>query len=148
MATHDIRTHDRDSLARFLRWFSIGLGTAELVAPGALRRVIGGGDRRVIRLMGLRELAHGAGILTSPRPTGWVWSRVGGDALDLAALGLVARHGQVRTFAAIANVLPGLRRADGQVPDRRGDEQGLDDSLRPVPRAPLSPSAAPADRRR
>jgi uncharacterized membrane protein len=105
MATHDIRTHDRDSLARFLGWFSIGLGTAELVAPGVLRRVIGGGDRRVIRLMGLRELAHGAGILTSARPTGWVWSRVGGDALDLAALGVVARHGRMRTFGAIANVL-------------------------------------------
>jgi len=106
MATHDIRTHDRDSLARFLGWFSIGLGTAELVAPGALRRAIGGGDRRLIRLMGLRELAHGAGILTSARPTGWVWSRVGGDALDLAGLGTVARHGRVRTFVAIANVLP------------------------------------------
>jgi uncharacterized membrane protein len=106
MATHDIRTHDRDSLARFLGWFSIGLGAAELVAPGALRRVIGGGDRRVIRLMGLRELAHGSGILTSARPTSWVWSRVGGDALDLAGLGLIARHGRARTFVAIANVVP------------------------------------------
>lgn len=106
MATHDIRTHDRDSLARFLGWFSIGLGTAELVAPGAVRRMVGGGDRRLIRLMGLRELAHGAGILTSARPTGWVWSRVAGDALDLGALGIVARRGRARTFAAIANVLP------------------------------------------
>ena len=106
MATHDIRRHDRDSLARFLGWFSIGLGTAELLFPGVVRRAIGGGDRRLIRLMGLRELAHGAGILTSARPTGWVWSRVGGDALDLAALGVIARHGRVRTFAAIANVLP------------------------------------------
>jgi uncharacterized membrane protein len=106
MATHDIRTHDRDSLARFLGWFSIVLGTAELVAPGALGRAIGGGDRRLIRLMGVRELAHGAGILTSARPTGWVWSRVAGDALDLGALGIVARHGRARTFAAIANVLP------------------------------------------
>ena len=106
MTTHELRTHDRDSLARFLGWFSIGLGTAELVAPGALRRVIGGGDRRLIRLMGLRELAHGAGILTSARPTGWVWSRVAGDALDLGALGVVARHGRARTLVAIANVLP------------------------------------------
>jgi uncharacterized membrane protein len=106
MATHDIRTHDRDSLARFLGWFSIGLGAAELAAPRAIRRVIGGGDTRFIRLMGLRELAHGTGILTSARPTGWVWSRVAGDALDLGALGAVARHGQKRTFAAIANVVP------------------------------------------
>lgn len=106
MATHELRTHDRDSLARFLGWFSIGLGAAELLFPGVVRRAIGGGDRRLIRLMGLRELGHGAGILTSARPTGWVWSRVGGDALDLAGLGLVARHGRMRTFAAIANVMP------------------------------------------
>jgi hypothetical protein len=106
MATHDIRTQDRDSLARFLGWFSIGLGAAELAAPAAIRRVIGGGDTRFIRLMGLRELGHGGGILTSARPTGWVWSRVAGDALDLGALALVARHGRKRTFAAIANVLP------------------------------------------
>ena len=106
MATHDLRTQDRDSLARFLGWFSIALGTAELVAPRVLRRVIGGGNPHLIRLMGARELAHGAGILTSARPTGWVWSRVGGDALDVGALALVARRGNKRTFAAIANVLP------------------------------------------
>ena len=106
MATHRLRTHDRDSLARFLGWFSIGLGTAELAAPGLVRRLIGGGDTRVIRLMGLRELAHGAGILTSARPTAGIWSRVAGDALDLAGLGVVARHGLARTFVAIATVLP------------------------------------------
>ena len=106
MATHDIRTQDRDSLARFLGWFSICLGTAQVAAPRALCRLIGGGDARVMRLLGLRELAQGSGILVRPRPTGFLWSRVAGDALDLAGLAVVARHGNKRTFAAIANVLP------------------------------------------
>jgi len=35
-----------------------------------------------------------------------------------------------------------LRRADGQVPDRRADEQGPLDQERPVPRAPLHAAAA------
>jgi uncharacterized membrane protein len=134
MATHDIRTHDRDSLARFLGWFSIGLGTAELAAPGALRRLIGGGDRRVIRLMGLRELAHGAGILTSARPTGWVWSRVGGDALDLAGLGVLARHRRLRTFIAIANALP-IASADVFEARRLTQKQGPPHSGRRIRKA-------------
>jgi uncharacterized membrane protein len=106
MATHEIRTQDRDSLARFLGWFGIGLGTAQLAAPRALCKMIGGGDERVMRVMGLREVAQGSGILTRPRPTGFLWSRVAGDALDLALLGVVARHGNRRTLVAIANVLP------------------------------------------
>jgi uncharacterized membrane protein len=106
MATHDIRRQDRDSLTRFLGWFSIGLGTAQVVAPRALCKAIGGGDVRVMRAMGLRELAQGSGILTRPRPTGFVWSRVAGDAVDLGLLGVVARHGNKRTLASIANVLP------------------------------------------
>src|SRR5947209_1486510 len=112
MATHDIRTQDRDSLARFLGWFSIGLGTAQVAAPKILCRVVGsegkGNAPRFMRLMGLRELTHGTGILIRPRPTGWVFSRIGGDILDLTALGLVLRNGKEtkRTAFAIANVLP------------------------------------------
>jgi hypothetical protein len=36
VATHSIRTRDKDSLAVFLGWFSVGLGTAQLLAPKAL----------------------------------------------------------------------------------------------------------------
>ena len=38
-----------------------------------------------------------------------------------------------------------LRRTDGQVPDRRADEQGHHDPDGPVPRAPLHAAAAAAD---
>ena len=113
MATHDIRTQERDSVARFLGWFSIGLGAREIAAPQLLCRAVGSsGEGRaplVMRAMGVREVAHGTGILLRPRPTGWVWSRVGGDALDLAALGLVAARNpgrRLRTAFALANILP------------------------------------------
>jgi hypothetical protein len=110
MATHEIRTQDRDSLARFLGWFSVGLGTAQVAAPRAMCRLIGAGadgrSPQVMRLMGVREIAQGSGILTRPRPTGFVWSRVVGDVLDLGALALVAINGKERkrTAFAIANV--------------------------------------------
>src|SRR4051794_17786283 len=109
MATQ-VRVRDKDSLAQFLGWFSIGLGSAQLAAPRLLCKIVGAGDEglapRVMRLMGLRELTHGTGILVRPRPTAWVRSRVAGDALDLSLLGLVAvKNRKARTGFAIANVL-------------------------------------------
>jgi uncharacterized membrane protein len=71
-----------------------------------IRKVIGGGNKQFIRVMGLRELGHGTAILTTTRPTIAVWSRVGGDALDAAALAVVARHGKKRTFLALAQLAP------------------------------------------
>jgi hypothetical protein len=35
---------------------------------------------------GLREIACGVGLLSSRRPTTWLWARVAGDAVDLATL--------------------------------------------------------------
>jgi hypothetical protein len=74
-------------LARFLGWFSIGLGLAEVLAPRAVAEVSGVRSRGLLQFYGLREIAAGVGILTSPRPAGWLWGRVAGDALDLATLG-------------------------------------------------------------
>jgi uncharacterized membrane protein len=76
-------------LAYGLGWFGIGLGLMELAAPGRLARMIGVPDdhRTLIRLMGLREIASGVGILTQRASPATVWSRVAGDAVDLALLG-------------------------------------------------------------
>ncbi|HZR96550.1 MAG TPA: hypothetical protein VFA56_12700 [Gaiellaceae bacterium] len=109
MGSLTVRTQDRDSLASFLGWFSIALGAAQIAMPRALCRLVGstgkGSAPAIMRAMGLRELAQGIGILTRPRPTMWLWSRVAGDGLDLAALGLVAaRNRRARTAFAIANV--------------------------------------------
>jgi uncharacterized membrane protein len=99
-----------EKLARGLGWFSIGLGLAEVLAPRGVARVAGvRGNTSLIRLFGLREIASGIGIFMQGRkPAAAVWSRVAGDALDLAALGAAfaspdSNKGKV-TFAT-ANVL-------------------------------------------
>jgi hypothetical protein len=112
MATESIRVRGRDPLAELLGWFSFALGAAEVTAPRAICRLIGAQDESrgplVVRAMGIRELAHGIGILMRPRPRTWLWSRVAGDALDLAALSVVAARNpgrRGRTAFAIASVL-------------------------------------------
>jgi uncharacterized membrane protein len=76
-------------LATGLGWFSIGLGLAEVIAPREMARLAGvrGDHTALVRLLGAREIAHGIGILAQPRPVEAVWSRVAGDAIDLAVLG-------------------------------------------------------------
>lgn len=85
------RTRAGLTLARGLALFSIGLGAAQLLMPDRVARLVGvpatSTARTVMRLMGLREVAHGVGILRSSRPGVWVGSRVAGDALDMGLLG-------------------------------------------------------------
>lgn len=75
------------SLARGLGWFSLGLGAAEILAGGSLSRGVGAsGWAGLTRLFGAREVAAGIGLLAMRRLMPWMWARVAGDALDLAAL--------------------------------------------------------------
>lgn len=111
MATHDLHTQERDGLARFLGWFSVGLGMTQLAAPRVLCRVVGadgrGASPAIMRAMGARELLQGLGILTRTRPTGWMWSRVAGDVLDVAAVALVGvRNRRARSIGVLAGLLP------------------------------------------
>ena len=77
-------------LAKGLGYFSIGLGLMELLMPAQVGEMIGVSNRyrAFLPVLGLREIAHGATILSQQKPTAGVWSRVGGDAIDLAYLGL------------------------------------------------------------
>ena len=79
-------------LAKGLGWFSIGLGLTELLAPRAIASISGvpKGRTGLIRLYGLREIASGITIFSQDNPAGGMWSRVAGDALDLASLGAAA----------------------------------------------------------
>jgi uncharacterized membrane protein len=92
-----------------LGWFSLALGTTELLAPKFIARISGVSEDRtgLIRLYGLREIASGIGIFAQKNPAGALWSRVAGDALDLTSLGIActspdAKRGRI-TFAT-ANV--------------------------------------------
>jgi uncharacterized membrane protein len=94
-------------LANGLGWFSIGLGLAEVAAPGRVAELIGLRDddltRKVLRAYGMREITSGVGILSQRNPAQWVWSRVAGDVLDLASLGKALKSDEVnRTRAAAA----------------------------------------------
>ncbi len=90
--------------ARGLGWFSIGLGLAECLMPGAVARAVGmAGRESIVRGYGLREIATGVGLLTSRDPEPWLWGRVAGDALDLATIAAARREaGSDRHAANIA----------------------------------------------
>ncbi len=91
-------------LAQALGWFSIALGTVELLLPRVLTRLLGlRGQESLVRSYGLREIGTGIGILRSRNPTYWVYGRVGGDALDIATAALGLR-GPRRASAALALV--------------------------------------------
>ena len=109
-ANGDTRSAER--LANALGWFSIGLGVAQLVAPRELSRLVGVRDtarnEKAMRAIGIRELTAGVGLLTQQRPAPWAWSRVAGDAMDLALLGRAVRGdnpNRDRSIAATAAVL-------------------------------------------
>ncbi len=106
---------DPRQLAKVLGWFSIGLGVAEVLAPRALGRAIGVGDHpQLIRALGVREITSGLGLLSQRSSHAWAWSRVGGDAMDLALLGAAARHPDAdsRRIAMAATTVMGLATLD------------------------------------
>ena len=90
-STTERRLDDAERVARGLGWFSIGLGLAQIAAPRRVARMLGVDDdeanRGTLLAIGVRELASGVGILTRERPIGPVWTRVGGDVMNLALLG-------------------------------------------------------------
>lgn len=101
-------------LAKGLGWFSIGLGLAEVAVPNLVANLIGVSDdsktRNILRFYGARELAAGVGILAQSNPSGWLWARVAGDAVDLTSLVKAAisednnRAKAISATAAVAGV--------------------------------------------
>jgi hypothetical protein len=87
--------------------FSVVLGAAELFAGRRIAAALGAPEAGgLVRAFGGRELAAGAGLLANPAHGALVWGRVGGDAMDLTALGLAARKSprNALVWGAIASV--------------------------------------------
>lgn len=96
-------TNSTSALVKGLGVASLGLGLSEVLAPGKVAALAGIDDsqrtRTVTRALGIRECGHGAALLLgSPK---LVWTRVAGDALDIALL------------------VTGLRRSNGDAAGRR-----------------------------
>jgi uncharacterized membrane protein len=103
------------TMARAIGWCSIGLGAAQIIAPRRLSGLIGIRPRAgTMRLMGLRELAAGIGILAARNPMPWFWARAGGDLMDLAALSTASRsrHSNGRRVAAAMAAVTGVAVVD------------------------------------
>ena len=106
-----LKNIDEKRLAQALGWFRVALGVAEVMAPRQLGKAIGF-DRHpgFMRAVGLREIASGIGIITQPQQPERLWSRVAGDAVDLALLGVAINSGRshrgrlVAATAAVAGV--------------------------------------------
>jgi hypothetical protein len=110
-ATRTPPTNAAPGLTTGLGWFSLGLGTTQLVAPGRLNRAIGirndASSRFWQRFVALQELSAAAGILSRRRPTGWLWARTSADVLHLTMLGRAyrgRRESRARLATAIASV--------------------------------------------
>ncbi|MBA3556546.1 MAG: SRPBCC family protein [Gemmatimonadales bacterium] len=109
---------DPERVATALGWFSIGLGLAQLASPRGVSRLIGVSEseenRKTMLAIGMREIASGVGILTQSQRAPWVWSRVAGDAMDLALLGrgLNSRHTDRNRLAAATAAVVGVTLLD------------------------------------
>lgn len=117
-APYDPQAQLDRGLATFIGCFSVGLGLTQMIAPRSFARFIGNRgdetDGKVVRMVGLRELACGVGILTRPRPVWWLRARVAGDAMDLALLGGAVALGAPKPerVAAAATAVLGVTALD------------------------------------
>lgn len=119
---------DKQTLAQGLGWLSIGLGVAQLLAPRQLGRAIGVGEHpTLMRLCGLREIASGIGLLSKRAPGVWAWSRVAGDAMDLAFLNAAARSEDSDTgrIALAATAVVGVTALDVYAGQALQDSEGF-----------------------
>jgi hypothetical protein len=75
-----------DRLGKALGWFSLGLGLVELLAPHRITQALGmQGQEALVRAYGAREISSGILSLSTEKNLG-LWSRVGGDGMDIATL--------------------------------------------------------------
>lgn len=85
-----------DRMARFLGWFSLGLGLAELIAPRKITESIGlEGQETLVRAYGGREIAAGIGALSIDAGPA-IWSRVAGDLVDIGTIAYGMREADER----------------------------------------------------
>jgi len=118
-STKEMRKDTR--FARRLGWVSLGVAASELFATRQVEDLLGIDDhpqtRGILRMLGVRELMHGIGILTERRPnhqlrTG-VWSRVLGDMLDNVLLAVASmKTRKPGSFAAVAATVGAIGFAD------------------------------------
>jgi hypothetical protein len=70
-------------MARGVGWLSIGVGLVALVVPPRIGGLVGYVETpALLRLVGVRDLYIGAGLLWPGHGRRWLWARAASDVLD------------------------------------------------------------------
>jgi hypothetical protein len=78
---------DERRLARMVGWVSLGLGTALVASPARTVKQLGMGESPTLgRLLGVRDLVLGAGLLRGESEATWLRARGIADALDVVLI--------------------------------------------------------------
>lgn len=97
---------------RMLGLASIGVGLSELLMPRTIEKWIGIGNGQhtgILRVLGVRELAHAVDILSHSDPAPGVRARVMGDMLDGALFAIAgAKTRRPNGYATAAALLLGI----------------------------------------
>jgi hypothetical protein len=89
---HSANSHG--TARRVLGLTSIAVGLTEVLCPDKLEKTMGvsnGENTGILRVLGVREVAHGIDLLAHKNPTPGILARVAGDMLDGALLTAAAR---------------------------------------------------------
>ncbi len=106
---HQPRGSTAGDLALALGWLSLGLGIASLMMPRAMARTAGLVPRDDwMRVIGVREIISGAGIVLRPDKPQWLWSRVAGDLMDFGLMALAPRQRHDTRIHTISAALAGI----------------------------------------
>jgi hypothetical protein len=96
---------------RALGLLSIGIGIIAVATPRRVADTLGlEAEDEAVSAFGAREIASGAGLLSPVKPGPWFWMRVGGDVMDLAALGKAMNRDNPKRHiaAAVAATVAGI----------------------------------------
>jgi hypothetical protein len=84
----EVDTGTASGQAKMIGLFSYALGTAQILRPGSVNRLMGVPDHNpnhaMTRVIGIREIVTGTGVLFGKNTSGWMWGRVAGDIMDIS----------------------------------------------------------------
>lgn len=87
----DLDLETASGRAAMMGLFSYALGVSQVLRPGGVNRLMGIPDHNpnhaMQRVIGIREIVTGTGVLFGRNTSGWMWGRFAGDLMDI---GIVA----------------------------------------------------------